>query len=752
MKFDFCPTVTSRPHFCTDRDFTSLIYAPRTADLISRYRHGEKAAKRRLPAFCFHATFGGQARKAEFATPSGLVMLDFDHLTPDELKRLEQAAIPATPDDEAISPVLLVHVTPSGSGLRVVFRAERTGEFASCRSIADFQGVMSRRLGFADRFDAVTDDLARCSFCPGPDDVCYFSKRLFTDEPLVTDFALSGHSAGAEVALVEGPVAAPAEVTAVRPAPSEQDRYHGFRLTDIFQRYFLLSGGLPEVGARNSAFYRAARDLRYICDFNPQVLAAHMPDVGLPPAEVFSVCRSACDSSRGSVMPQQLERVLRAMTDEASATVTATDALSVRPTALTDGSRALPRLVRELVLTQPDDFRPAALLGLLPVLGTLSTHVRARYLDGELHSPSFMTVISAGQASGKSFMRRIVQLLTASLAAEDAIARKVERQYRAALRFLKSNEKPPREPRIKIRLVPASISVAKLLQRLDSAEGEHLFSFVEELDTISKSNKAGAWSEKGDIYRNAFDNALYGQDYISDASYSAVLPVYYNLLALGTPKQVRHFFSNVENGLVSRVCFASIPDQFGARMPCVQPLPEVLKRHLDEYVKTLREARGTQPLEFVNDALSLWLEQQRTLALKSNDRARDVFRRRSAVIGFRAALCVCPLYYIRRSDSRQLLADFALLVADLTLSGQLQFAGDLLNCQTETETRTASATETLFDHLPDTFSHIDVERELALRGMRSPGRQVIWRWKREKWIEKTSDGNYKKITDHGTAH
>ncbi len=58
-----------------------------------------------------------------------------------------------------------------------------------------------------------------------------------------------------------------------------------------------------------------------------------------------------------------------------------------------------------------------------------------------------------------------------------------------------------------IRYVPATISITKLLQRLENARGLHLFAFAEEIDTVTKTFKRG-FSSYGDLLRVAFDNGL----------------------------------------------------------------------------------------------------------------------------------------------------------------------------------------------------------------------------------------------------
>lgn len=723
MKFDVCDSVSARPRVCSYEEFRSICKSEGVASLIARYRAGEAEAKRRLPAFCFHASYGGAARTSKNARPSGLYICDFDHLTPEELEDIVRKAVPQATGTQ--SPVRLVHVTPSGHGVRLVCKAVRSAPFGGCRSIADFQRVMAEMVGAADKLDGVTTDLARLSFAPQWADIRFIDSRLWVEEPEVTDFASSA-----------GAAAAQQEPASLFSSNASQQDYKGIPLGELFEMYFSLRGGLPSEGERNAVYYRAARDLRYICDFNPQVLAAFMPPVGLPPQEVLAVCRSACESSRAAQSPGVIEDVLAAcqVAREAEQQEEQQEQQEAQSDKAAFASR-LPKLLREVVGLQPPAFQPAALLALLPVVGTLSTRLRAVYLDGTEHSPSFMTMLCAEQASGKSFVRRMVQLLLRSIREEDAAQREIEKAYRLELRSKKNAKTQPVDPRCKVRLVPASISVAKLLQRLDYSEGDHLFSFAEELDTVIKSNRAGAWSEKSDIYRNAFDNSEYGQDYMSDTSWSSVCRVYYNLLLLGTPRQLRRFFNDCENGLVSRFCFASLPDQFGESMPVCRQLTAHQQALLDKRIVQLRTASGLVSLDFVNTALANWLEEQRQQAIRECNRARDILRRRSAVIGFRAALSIAPLYKTPGSSS-YVLSDFACLVATEVLKGQLAFFGTELNATLNKEERTEQPAFNLLDRMGDTFTVADLQVQMRKAGFSSPAKTYLYRWRKNGYVRK----------------
>ena len=128
----------------------------------------------------------------------------------------------------------------------------------------------------------------------------------------------------------------------------------------------------------------------------------------------------------------------------------------------------------------------------------------------------------------------------------------------------------PAKPDGIIRYLPATISVTKLLMRMQSARGLHCFAFAEEIDTVKKAYSRG-FSNLSEMLRVSFDNEEYGQDYASDNSFSGNVRLYYNTLFSGTPKAMCRFYPDVEDGLVSRVLFVTLPDQFGKPMPVWRP-------------------------------------------------------------------------------------------------------------------------------------------------------------------------------------
>ena len=381
----------------------------------------------------------------------------------------------------------------------------------------------------------------------------------------------------------------------------------------------------------------------------------------------------------------------------------------------------LPPLVRQITQSAPEDFRPAVVLCTLPMLGTLGSKLRAQYLDGRFHSPSFQVALEAPQASGKSFMVRLAEQLMAPILKRD----KEERQYE------------PDDIGI-IRIVPATISITKLLQRMENARGLHLFAMAEEIDTVTKTFKR-SFSSYEDMLRVAFDNGYYGQDYASNISYSGIVNMYYNTIFSGTPNAIRRFYSDIENGMVSRVCFATIPDQFGKPMPVWTPLCEDSRLEIENEIKRLdriSEVNGVvQPdhvmdLSFLNQAMEQWLQTQQREAVHTDDRSRDIFCRRAAVVGFRAGMLAWFLYGETDTDlTRKNTISFARwvasqMLAQLLLRYQIPSNGGYITCW-----------ETVFNMLADEFTREDVRQALVATGTSTTVKMVLYRWRVLEYIE-----------------
>ena len=763
MKFDYCPSCTQHPQPLTRELFESLIRQPWLKQLADEIAGGKLDRKRDLPAACWQAAFGGEKRSNQHALPSGLFALDIDHI--DDPEALYRSFAPRI---EELG-IYICHMTPSTRGLRIVARCQ-----------PEFDTISAQQAWLAGQLhvvhDAVTRDMARLSFLVPESYFYYYNANIFTDEApvILTNPALERHAgapcdqSSAPALLEQGVTPSPQPEAQGDPHEETQPEppaYRGVPYADIVRELVTRTGGEPVEGERNNRLYLICRLLCNITDRQPERLFEVCPRFGLSDAEVKACCESACKSARTERLPFLLYKVLHhfGIDPNGQANACLTDSQEEDETDLMPyrfpPSDHLPPLIREFVETAPDDFKEATALSCLPICGFLGSRLRARYADGELQAPSFIVNVIAPAASGKGSLLRIADLCLAKVRAADDEGREQEAEYQRQSRLKKNEKKQLEEPTPIVRDIPAKVSVAQLLKRMKQAQGLHLISVSPEADTLTTSNKAGAWSQKSDIYRIAQDGegGRYGQDYKSDVSFSATCQMRYNLLTLGTPGAFARAYPDVEDGLITRCIMAELPSQFGKAMPvrlALSPRQErIIQTKVDALMAICQDEEGRVlpehhlSLPWLIEGMERWLSEQRLRAVRDEDHARDQFMRRAALIGFRTGMVATFLWGEKLSKMRKdYVVEFALWVASYVLQSLLKRYADKVNEQSlYLNAPKARRYPSLFDALPDIFSKEELRRVSIAQGMRSPTKAILFRWSENGLIEKQGEHYVKLI-------
>lgn len=736
------------------------------ADTDDKDRRSE--LKKQLPVITWQAWFPGR-RLIKEAQPSGLFMLDVDHVEkPYELYSEKVAG------RHAELGIVYAGMTASRHGLRIV--AKCRPEF---KTLAECQKWLADSLGV--EYDGVCKDFARCSFMVHDSYTYYMdTKAIWTDEPAdgtiysVEDGQLSmcdnkkepfKVNDEFEQALKEAEEYAQDKKPSTKAKDEEVDQreglfggnntYKGIDLTAIAKEWIEQTGGIEE-GVRNIRLFKLALRMRYICNFNAATMLRVMPNYRLPKEEMQEIIRSALTKQKAADLPTDLQMVIRTLQKQAKFKTEDGEI----PEVITDTSKLppLPPVIKQFVDIAPEDFKQAVLMCQLPILGTLGSRLRAKYLDGTMHSPSFLVSLEAPQASGKSFMRKLVDYELGALIEHDNDEREKEREYDAKVREMKLlNIKVTKEnkdevigsrPDTLIRYVPATMSITKLLMRMYAANGLHLFAMAEEIDTVTKTFKRGI-SSYSDLLRVAFDNGTYGQDYASENSFSGNVKIFYNMLTSGTPKAMRRFYPDVEDGLVSRVAFVTLPDQFGKRMPVWGELDKEAKKIVDRGLIALNEisiigndvqGEHEMKLNWLNAELEKWLLAQQAEAVKADDRTRDVFCRRAAVIGFRAGMLAFFLYNEARTPPIiRNVKKLAIYVANCCLNQHL------LRFNVEGTNSNTNRWESVYKQLPQVFNRMELEKALRENDFNTETKQVLYLWKLNNLIETVKEG----VTENG---
>jgi len=395
----------------------------------------------------------------------------------------------------------------------------------------------------------------------------------------------------------------------------------------------------------------------------------------------------------------------------------------------------------------PESMHMPVLCGVLPIAAAYADQVETTYCDGNVHHLGLMSIIRGEQASNKSVVKNAVDVWKRQFDDEDMLARQREEAWKERKKGRKANEKAPDDPKVLIRVVPVTVSCSTLLKRFKNAQGHTLYSFGEELDTLRKTNGAGSWSSKYDIYRLSFDRGEWGQDYNSDAAESGVVRVAYNWTMLGTNGAMRKCFrqDNIENGLSSRILVAEMPDASFAKMPKFRKRSADDEASIQEAVTRLRACSGLIDVPRLRNVIAAWVEDKRVEAAKDIDHVKDVYRKRAAVIGFRCGV-VFHLLTGKDRETKPCL-DFAVMMADYCLYQQIKTFGEALRneyVKAQDEGQRYTVNHSVFDQLPPTFTMEDLRAMKQGFCGESALRNIISRWYRDGWIEKTDAKHWTK--------
>ena len=820
--------------------------------------------KRRLPAFCFHAHFKNGRRLNADAVPSGLSILDIDHIgrtkagpspalpvgegeeqpkepsrEPSKEPSREQSKVPstlmetlkehlftATPitDEETLATlkrlgIVLIHKTPSGEGLRLVFVIPQG------MGLVEGQQWLAQQIGLK-AFDEACKDLARCSFAVPEEYVLFLDEEELFKQPhpqplsegegsnMLQDTLASTNNApaitpaehstplslgegkgGEAPSLGEGsdmlqgtpaqphpqplskgegsdmlqgnpasantvPAQTPAEHRGEASSPAEHSTPLSFG-EGLGVRLFIFDlcreqAGLKDVdinarGSRHNSLLAilSVGAARLLSEAEAMaVVAQRMPDFFKEPdcrqlihdfyakyhddSKMMSATVQRINARAEQLAKQQQNKNDKAQEEESEEEVT--------EAATTQSANAFPDIppipgLKQSLTGVPEQMRMPALCALLPMAASYADDVTFRYCDGREQRLGLMSIVVGEQASGKSVCKDIIDLWRGPMDEDDEQGRRKEDEWKKKRKNRRANEKLDPEPEVLIRDVPITISCSTLLKRLKNAQGHTLYSFCSELDTLRKTNGAGSWSSKYDIYRLAFDHDEWGQDYNSDQAESGMVSVGYNWTILGTYGALGKCFKgeNIENGLSSRVIVSEMPDSAFAPMPTFQDRKDRDAQAILEAVNTLRAKHGFIDTPRLRKAIAQWVEDKRQQAMERIDRVMDTYRRRAAVIGMRCGVVACLLS--NEKETKHVI-DFALMMAEYVLQEQCRLFGDVLRKQyaADSDNTRKSKNRAVFDRLADTFTSHDI---LALKNdvNDSAIRNIICRWREAGWVE-----------------
>ena len=739
MSFGYSYSVSGKVLKCTPQLFHRALDNKNTSkvcadikEALEKVKRGEmsredfdkykNARKKELDIFTPHATFRSGERKNKMAIPSGLSMYDIDHI-PDP-RGYYKAMIAERVGELG---VVLAHVTPSTEGLRLLF------VMPEGMTLAEAQKWMSEQLG-DENYDGGVKDMARASYAVPRSYLLYLDEEeLFMEREIKTEENVKDD-------VRHQPSPLPMEGTGVASGAA----FKGIPYSEIIREWWNRNGGVPAEGERNVKLHKLAVNLRAICDNKKEILLSVMPRMGLDESELRSIVHSACKEPPKGIS-KMMQRIVDTLTQEDAEEADNEESNCQLSTINSQLRKSLPIGLKESLVGVPDNMKMPVLCSIMPIAAAYADQVEVKYCDGNHQHLGLMSIILGEQASGKSVCKHAVDLWKRQFDEEDALARKREEEWKERKKARKSNEKAPDDPKVLIRALPVTVSCSTLLKRFKNANGHTLYSFGEELDTLRKTNGAGSWSSKYDIYRLSFDRGEWGQDYNSDQAESGTVKVAYNWTILGTYGAMRKCFKsdNIENGLSSRILVAEMPDCSFSKMPKFKKRSKEDEARIQEAVTKLRGVSGFIDTPRLRKAIENWVEEKRVEAAKDIDHVKDTYRRRAAVIGFRCGV----IFRLLEGKESNAAIEFALMMAEYCLKEQIKTFGDsLLNeyVNAKDECQRYGANHSVFDQLPPTFTKDDLRALKSGYCSDNSLYSIISRWKNDGWLEKIGKNKWKK--------
>ena len=671
-------------------------------------QNGNRERKKELPVWLPLAEcFNNGTRKAEDAQPSGFFFLDIDE------KGLTETLWNKVREEKLIEEFRIVYFAESAGGGTHIWAWRTPGI-----SIEEDIQKLASRLGVG--YDSHVTDLARCCFMVSEQYVKLLNPVIF--DPLSEE----------QKKLYAQPIINKVEQTEYLSTSYKDIPYEKIVQTLLWKLGY---GDAPAEGERNMALYTMSRYMRFVCDFDEQKLFQILPHWGLSDHEVVATIKSAVGSTRPAEMPSQMKEVLSLL-----GAVTKNAAEDSDETLVPPVSQELPGILQALSDHVPEEFKEATLMAAMPMLGTLVTGIRAKYRDGNLNSASFIVDIEAPQATGKSFVDKEMALLLDPIIKQDEVEWQKEIEYSLA----KKDGQEVENPHAAIRIIEPNIGVSAFLERALYAKGKHLFTYAPEIETVLKNNKGGAWTEKNDLFRLAYDNKPWGQHRISKDSFSGKVTLYYNMVMCGTPNKCRAFFADAESGLVSRVTPVVLPDMMGARMPQFKPWTKDEEEAVKRQCLCLMDEEGEVSLPQVNAAIEAWDEEKRKEYLHTLRPSLDILRRRSALNGFRAGMVA---YLLEGRQETERVVKFALWYAERCLYYQLLIYGEKLDALHKGLHNGKGTTGNFryLESLPKEFTKEDLVNLRLANGESAVVKTIIYRWCKEKLVEKIDHNLWKKL-------
>ena len=617
---------------------------------------------------------------------NGLVMLDIDHVdNPMEVwEKLQKC-------EALMARVVLVHITSSGCGIRIIFTADR-----QIGNLADNQIAFAAALGYAP--DQSCIDATRNSFAPKEDEILFIDEeRLFNyydeefdkaytamyrdkkTQPLHHQFDADDSAAGANnhVSAAVASKDGGEDHQEGSPLGTEQVStpvmWRGYDIQRIIDARYAAKLPCEADSNRHNESLKLATDLMLMLDKDKakvqrvveaqswvQEIIDERNENVAQTVESAASCIAEKEKKYASSLPSkamlaaiqeycgQTYQEITKTSSQTAAVVLKDDTMAQmlwewgeEIEALSEYYPALKDVCKGLKHNQ----YPAALFvagGLLMTLMTRCTY-RFYHRPEELRRLNNSTLIIGDPASGKSFATRLFKLLAAPIIEADKVGKEAINAYREQMRTKGANKEKPKKPKVIVRVHPARTSNAQFIQDMvnsvEEVDGEpmqlHMLTFDTELDNTICVQKGGSWIDKMSLELKAFHNEEDGQAYSNNDSILQDFFVTWNYIYTGTPIALKKKVNaqNFGSGLATRLTCVPLPATNFKMMSRESNVDYDSDNRLKEWAKKLDRTKGELSVQKLVDELYDWTARRMADAEENDSKADEMLLKRCAYHG-----------------------------------------------------------------------------------------------------------------------
>ena len=699
-----------------EAQFWALVKATNWNENIDKFREtGDQKLKRGLPAFIFQATFDeteskkgvvGAWRKQSATRLTGLVVMDIDHV--EEPLTLYQGWVEKGLDWKKLG-IVLIYITPSGHGLKIVFKAD-----VKKGNLIDNQHAMAEVLGV--EVDESCKDASRMSFICKESDILFINKELFTYEnkefsdKYEPEYRANHSGATKTVAVAAAPIALglPLATEGTQEQGSGEERtvdagqvenndvkWRGYDIQSIIDQRYADKLPCEADSNRHAESLKLATDLMLMLDSDKQrvlriveaqpwvqeIIKSRNENVGQT-VESAASCVARKEHEYASSLPSKsMLEAIRKVTgksyqeitktqEKKEATTLSEDEINTR---LWDWGEQIEQLsehyplLKDICKGLKKNQYPAALVvggGMMMTLMTRCTY-RFYHRPEELRRLNCSALVIGDPASGKSFATRLYKLLMTPVFESDKIGKDAINAYREEMRTKGANKEKPKKPKVVIQIHPSRTSNAQFTQDMINAvvmiDGVkmhlHMFTFDTELDNTLAIQKGGSWIDKQSLELKAFHNEEDGVAYSNNDSIFQDFNVYWNFVYTGTPIALKKKVNeqNFGSGLATRLTCVPLPAtnfQMLSREPQVDIESD---ERLKEWAYKLDKTKGELPVQKLVDELYDWTERRMLDAQENESKADEMLLKRCAYHGLNFA---APFIVMRHWDKMKKDGDY----------------------------------------------------------------------------------------------